>query len=180
MVNAVCTTLLHLQLIFPKSAKVGGTSIMSYFTTCSDHDVYGVKVNDFCLEFEDIFNATTARFLKEHWNEYFVFTFARSPLHRAVSQFQVSAITFRWCWLGYGLAGAWLAERTVHVRPAEIWKVQWRKLLGEKQGLVLSRDGYLRVLKHPPTSLRSWFWWTTQIGVMQGQARAGISSGCTT
>lgn len=76
------------RLVFLKSPKTGGTSVLSYFLACHDQKK-GWPVNEYCLEVEDVCNATKARHLRDRWDEYFVFTFTRNPLDRAVSQYQV-------------------------------------------------------------------------------------------
>ena len=71
------------KLIYLKSPKTAGSTIMSYFGNCA-----GNRATDRCFENFQIANSSQVQHLLDVWHDYYVFSFTRNVLLRAISQFQ--------------------------------------------------------------------------------------------
>jgi len=99
----ICTMAVNhrYKLIYLKTPKAAGTTAMAYFTTCGADKA----AKDYCLTYVDFnsVNQTEVQRLLASWEDYFVFTFVRNPLSRAISQYQVRCAL---CAVHFALAGA--------------------------------------------------------------------------
>ena len=84
----------RLGLIFLRSTKTGSTTLLQYFTICPyDQEIMSTDIN--CLRTLDTSNATEVQHVLKVYESYFVFTFVRNVLDRAVSSYTYIARSMR-------------------------------------------------------------------------------------
>jgi hypothetical protein len=72
------------KLIYTKCTKTAGTTLVNYFSSCADNPA----PLDRCLHFANLTNPANISHLLEVWRDYFVFSFSRNVLRRAIRQYQ--------------------------------------------------------------------------------------------
>ena len=72
------------KLIYTKCTKTAGTTLVNYFSSCADNPA----PEDRCLRFANLTSPADIAHLLEVWDDYFVFSFSRNVLRRAISQYQ--------------------------------------------------------------------------------------------
>jgi hypothetical protein len=66
-----------------RCTKTAGSTLEHYFSVCTTG-----RAHDRCLNYLHVENATQVQHLLDVWDEYFVFTYGRNVLRRAISQYQ--------------------------------------------------------------------------------------------